>query len=262
MSEIYLSILSLILVAIILGLVYHIVHKRATRKQRNVFSRWPVPTVALSEWDEIFKIDQMGPSRDTCVKMFCNIKTLGGTSDREAWILSVLAKRSKAIFEFGTCTGKTTYLLALNSSKDSEIHTITLHPEELKSYAGKEEDRERDNQIAIDESALDRFMYSGTPEEKKIIQLFGDSKMFDESDRLKKFDLIFVDGSHAYSYVKSDTEKALKMLKPGGIILWHDYSGPRQTPGVFKLLNDLKDKLSLKHIKETSFVAYKAPLKS
>ena len=38
------------------------------------------------------------------------------TSDYEAWIISSLSKISKKIFEFGTCSGKTTYLMGLNSS--------------------------------------------------------------------------------------------------------------------------------------------------
>ena len=35
-------------------------------------------------------------------------------------------------------------------------------------------------------------------------------------------DLIFVDGAHSYEYVKNDTVKGLEMLRPGGIIAWHD----------------------------------------
>jgi len=36
-------------------------------------------------------------------------------------------------------------------------------------------------------------------------------------------DVVFVDAGHTYPYVKSDTENALSMLRPGGVILWHDY---------------------------------------
>jgi predicted O-methyltransferase YrrM len=35
-------------------------------------------------------------------------------------------------------------------------------------------------------------------------------------------DLVFVDGAHSYEYVKNDTEKGWEMLRPGGIIAWHD----------------------------------------
>ena len=48
---------------------------------------------------------------------------IGMTSDLEAWILSMMAKISNNIFEFGTCSGKTTYLLALNSPENCKITT-------------------------------------------------------------------------------------------------------------------------------------------
>ncbi len=63
------------------------------------------------------------------------------------------------------------------------------------------------------------------PEEEKITQLFCDSKHFDEKPYTGKMDLIFIDGSHAFSYVMSDSEKAFKMIAPNSIILWHDYRG-------------------------------------
>jgi hypothetical protein len=74
-------------------------------------------------------------------------------------------------------------------------------------------------------------------------------------------DLIFIDGSHAYSYVISDSEKALKMIAPNGLILWHDYRGPRETRDVFKALNQLSKKIPIKHIRETSLAVYRHPSK-
>jgi hypothetical protein len=70
-------------------------------------------------------------------------------------------------------------------------------------------------------------------------------------------DLIFIDGSHAHSYVESDTKKALRMIKPGGIIFWHDYRGSNRAPGVFETLNAFSKTLKLVHIAGTSLVAYK-----
>ena len=91
------------------------------------------------------------------------------------------------------------------------------------------------------------YYYGGTEVEPKITQLFGDSKSFDAAPYAGQCDLVFVDGSHAYSYVKNDTEKALAMTRPGGVILWHDYRGPRRTKGVYQALNERKDELGLEH---------------
>jgi len=35
---------------------------------------------------------------------------------------------------------------------------------------------------------------------------------------------VFVDGAHHYEAVLSDTRQALKMVRPGGAILWHDFA--------------------------------------
>jgi len=233
---------------------------RSKLKQRGFVKNWPIPLVLLDQLHPSFVTNDLGPTLLSQVKFVGkgNLNVLGGTSDSEAWILAVLSKTSRNIFEFGTCTGKTTYLLAANSPEDAKITTLTLRPDQLNSYEKKGTDGKDAIHDALQESVFTKFLYSNTPEEKKIRQLFGDSKHFDETPYEKLMDLIFIDGSHAYSYVMSDTEKALKMIAPGGIILWHDYRGPRQTQDVFKALNQLSKKMKLFHIKETSLVAFKA----
>lgn len=37
------------------------------------------------------------------------------------------------------------------------------------------------------------------------------------------FDMVFIDGDHTYPSVKTDIELALKVLSPGGILVFHDY---------------------------------------
>lgn len=40
---------------------------------------------------------------------------------------------------------------------------------------------------------------------------------------LEGFDAIFIDGDHSEQAVLLDTELALGLLEPGGILIWHDY---------------------------------------
>ena len=49
------------------------------------------------------------------------------------------------------------------------------------------------------------------------------------------------------------------MVRPGGIVLWQDYRGPRKAKGVFRALNELNAKLPLVRIKGTALVAYRRP---
>lgn len=216
-----------------------------------------IPRVRLDEFHEVFA--QTGPGFNPESEVnFIGYGVTGGTSCFESWVLSVLAKQATSLFEFGTCTGKTTYLWAKNSPAEARIITLTLGKNQRADYLPAREDNLLATRTALTESAFDRFIYSGTPVEHKITQLFGDSKRFDETPYLKQCDLIFIDGSHAYSYVKNDTEKALRMLREGGLLLWHDYRDHNvETNGVRRYLDELSETLPLIRLYETSFVAYR-----
>jgi predicted O-methyltransferase YrrM len=223
---------------------------------------WPIPAVAPSEFHEAFAVTEHGPTPAAEV-LFIGVGdgVASGTTDAEAWILAVLAKHSLHMFEFGTCTGKTAYLWARNSPDEAVVTTLTLAPDQLDRYQADEQDKAAAAVRALQASRFTHFLYTGTEVEGKIEQLFCDSKDFDETPYLGGCDLIFVDGSHAYSYVKSDSEKAYRMLKPGGIILWHDYNGLRSnTRGVFEYLNEMREQLELVHLRGTSLVAYRSPV--
>ena len=82
------------------------------------------------------------------------------------------------------------------------------------------------------------WRYKTTPEAGKITQLLCDSAVFDFSDYAGKMDLVFVDGSHASAYVRSDTENAFRLIHPvTGVIVWHDYGN--EFPDVKTHLNNL-----------------------
>lgn len=231
--------------------------ERSRRKMSGWLRPWPIPQVALEQFDPIFAPDELGTTRETEVRFISagDRGTPGGTSDLETWVLSVLARRATMLFEFGTCTGRTAYLWACNAREDARVFTLTLPADGVGAYRAENGDEPSAREDALAESRFTRFLYAGTPEAAKITQLYGDSKEFDESPYLEGMDLIFVDGSHAASYCASDTAKALRMLRPGGIILWHDYRGPRATPGVFSTLNRAGRELTLVHLKGTSLVA-------
>ena len=218
-----------------------------------------VRQVPLAEVDPCFAVDQLDAMRATEVPLLGNGAVFSGPSLDEAWVLAKLARLSRAMFEFGTCTGRTTYLWARNSPPDARITTLTLPPDGQETYQASLDDCSNDTAIALHESRFATFYYSGTDVAYKVRQLFGDSKAFDETPYVEQFDLIFVDGSHAYSYVASDTAKALRMLRPGGLIVWHDYLGSCHAQGVFRFLNELSGRLPLRWIKGTSLVYYRKP---
>lgn len=254
-----LFVLCLLFAGTTIGFGYRLLKNRARRKQRFITGPWPIPTRRIEEVDPRFATDELGPTRATEVLFIGkgHNAVKGGTNDDEAWILSVLAKHSRDMFEFGTCTGKTAYLWARNSAPEAKVTTITLDPKTVDQYREDAGDMEVGRKHAVEESIFSRFYYTGTEVEHKITQLLGDSKALDETPHLGRFDLIFVDGSHAYSYVKSDTEKALRMLAPGGLLLWHDFRP--KIADVFRYLCELSRTLPLTHIRDTNLVLHRKP---
>jgi predicted O-methyltransferase YrrM len=136
---------------------------------------------------------------------------------------------------------------------------VTLAPDHLDAYRREETDSATDVAFALNESAYTAFLYSGSDAEQKVQQLFGDSKTLDVGRWAGTCDLVFVDGSHAYSYVVSDSAKALELVAPGGLVLWHDYAGPRHSPGVYRALNELAERVPLVRLAGTTLVAYRRP---
>jgi hypothetical protein len=222
----------------------------------------PIPRIELPELDVVFTPGRFGPTLETEVHFVGHgpLAVPGGTSDGEAWILAVLARKATHCFEFGTCTGKTSYLWSRNAPEGARIVTLTLAPENRGEYTAGANDDKRDAVHALEESNYTDFLYSGTPAAERITQLFGDSKAFDETPYVGWADLVFVDGSHAESYVASDSAKALRIVKPGGLILWHDYKGLAHSAGVFNGINALAKTLPIKHVKGTTFASYRRPL--
>lgn len=230
---------------------------RAGQRQRGLFRRWPIRKVPVEALDPRFAPNELGPTRAAEVVYVGRgtIRVPGGTSDTEAWILAVLARDARRLFEFGTCTGKTAYLWARNQPSGGSVTTLTLAPDQAVAVRSEPGDDPVAIAYAREESRFSRFLYTGTEVEDRVEQLYGDSKVFDAEPYSGTCDLVFVDGSHAYSYVVSDSAKARLMVRPGGLVLWHDYSP--HCPGVFRALNELAKQLPLVHVTGTTLVAWR-----
>jgi len=150
---------------------------------------------------------------------------------------------AKQIFEFGTYKGVSTTQLALNLPSDGMVYTLDL-PEDHPAYSlaiPKPEER------AIAAETGKGILIPGDLR-PKVTFLRSDSATFDTTPYLERMDLVFVDGAHSYDYVKNDTEKGLEMLRPGGVIAWHDCN-PRH-PDLVRYLRTLNRPLNL--VGETS----------
>src|SRR5271166_5592306 len=159
----------------------------------------------------------------------------GNVSPLELSVLASLVRRHRprTVFEFGTFDGRTTVNLAANSDPETTVYTLdlpksaidraslALAPGDLK-YIDKEKAGSR---------------YAETSYAAKIVQLYGDSATYDFTPYRKQIDMVFVDASHSYEYVLSDSANAMQLIRDdGGIIVWHDYG---MWDGVTRALNEL-----------------------
>ena len=125
------------------------------------------------------------------------------------------AIHAKQVFEIGTLYGYTAFLLALNTSESARIFTL-----DIPADAGLALNATiSDVATRIANYKANQLIFQGSPVEGKITVLKGDSANFDFSRWYGQIDVFFIDGSHSYEYVKSDTEHALKCCHSGSVIL-------------------------------------------
>jgi predicted O-methyltransferase YrrM len=235
------------------------------KKIKNFFIK-KIKSVDLEKVNEIFlpskNLEFKFPKEDVVIKNFFinpSFKVVGMTSDYEAWILSCLAKSSKNIFEFGTCSGKTTALFALNSSAETKVYSVTLKPSDLSSLSlGNNQDSKVALRNSAKESIYDQFIFTNMSIKDKIKLIFEDSTRLNVDKFENLIDLIFIDGGHNYSCVKNDSEKSFRMIKNDGYIFWHDYNVLKKScKDVVKYINEISKVKKIFHIKNTSLCYYK-----
>ena len=181
-----------------------------------------------------------------------HVQVEGGIIRQSPLVLCALATLlgCETIFEFGTYRGETTWLLAHNLPQ-ARVYTLDLNgPEAIHS-------------ARLELTDLDEYFrewdrgarFRDTREAARITRLVGDSATFDFSPYRGAIDLVYVDASHSYSYVKSDTEAALTMLSTSGTIVWDDYT---HYSGIYAYLNQLAQRLDrpIYHLLGTRLAVY------
>lgn len=143
--------------------------------------------------------------------------------------------RPMRTFEIGTYRGFHASLVAMNTPDDAVVFTLDLPPQETLP-----EDVSDRHLIDVSRRELG-VLFRGSPYDgTKIRQLLGDSAAFDFSPYYDSIDFIMVDGSHTFAYARSDSLAAFRMIRPGGVIIWHDYESMRSEYGVSRVVDGLR----------------------
>jgi predicted O-methyltransferase YrrM len=166
------------------------------------------------------------------------------------------ALKPKKIFEIGTFRGRTALNFALNSPDDCTIYTMDLPPQER--LPGLRDMHAADAQIVT--QSITGADYQGKDVAYKIRQIYANSMQFDFSPYLDQMDIVFIDGGHHYEAAASDTRNALRMVRPGGFVLWHDFANYGDYNDVTRAALDLLPRDTVVQIENSELAVYRAPV--
>jgi hypothetical protein len=223
----------------------------ASRARRGVRRETHATVLPQVKWSEVLV---RGP-----IRLVETDKADGNVNLAELAILAQAAAATPpgaSVVEIGTFDGRTTLNLAVNAAQ-ARVFTLDLPPDERAAFALAPGER----QYVDKPQPGARFRACGPAwraASQRITQLLGDSATFDWTPYAGTAGLVFVDGSHAYDYVRKDSETAMRLVANGGIVLWHDYG---RWEGVSRALDELEAerRLGLRHIAGTSLVVWRAP---
>ncbi len=165
-------------------------------------------------------------------------------------LLILKAIQGGKVLEIGTYDGFTALNIAANLPAGGEVVTLDLPQDgdEAALRAGG-----LSNAIS---SGIVGDRFRNEPEAARIRQIWGNSAEVDWASFGGPFDMIFIDGSHDYQYVKSDSLNALRHIRPGGVILWHDYG---QAVDVSRAVDEIARTHPVKAILGTRFACLRMP---
>ena len=203
----------------------------------------------LVEGDPLQGLRARGFSRDPATVLLpADLHDGGGTRLEELVYLAAATRvlQPRKIFEIGTFKGRTTTVFALNAPT-AEIVTLDL-PEDYQpnpaSYI------QSDAELVLARNPVEFIeRYGVGPRCRRILC---DSRSFDPAPHRDTVDLAFVDGAHTYDYVRNDTEKIARMMRPGGLVFWHDYGGRGRFRGITTYLHELAERFPVYRVGGTT----------
>jgi predicted O-methyltransferase YrrM len=162
------------------------------------------------------------------------------------------AVQPSAILEFGTYLGVSALAMVLNVPSSCRIYTLDLpdaaEPTSVPHLNTLDQQHIRQSRRRVGEAFLE------TKYASQITQLREDSMTFRPEKHFQSVDLAYVDGGHSSPVIAKDTENALRVLSPAGVIVWDDYF--HLYPDVVQFLDNFSRNHALYAIAGTNYVIH------
>lgn len=135
---------------------------------------------------------------------------------RDAQSLGAVMRNAQpsVALEIGTSKGMGTVLMAVNAP-GATIYTINIPPDEVLDGSGG---RLTTNALGVEEIGR-AYRERGL---ENVVQILANTATWQPD--IGPIDVAFIDGCHDTEFVVGDTLKILPHMRPGGFILWHDFS--------------------------------------
>lgn len=151
---------------------------------------------------------------DPSFENFNYLEDLNERRIRDAEVAGAVCRNvnPQIVLEIGTGEGITTALLARNAP-GATIYTVNIPPEEISEGGRHVTAAYQREQIGR------RYREQGL---LNVKQIYANTAVW--SPDFGPIDVAYIDGCHDAEFVFGDTQKVLARMRPGGFILWHDFS--------------------------------------
>jgi predicted O-methyltransferase YrrM len=143
--------------------------------------------------------------------------------------------KPKFILEIGTCDGGTLYLFSKAAPSNATIASIDVPPGP--PFYGYSRWRERIYR-AFGSGRTNIHLVRGSSHDRNTFERV--KKLLRE--RKTSVEVLFIDGDHSYKGCREDFEMYSKLVKPGGIVAFHDILFFYPKPGVPEFWHEIKNK--------------------
>jgi predicted O-methyltransferase YrrM len=162
----------------------------------------------------------------------------------ETLIALVRSVNAKGVLEFGINVGRT-------------AQAILEYCPTVEAYEGVDVPTEYVPEKAVQRNEVPQVvgeLVQHDPRVKLIVRPTGSHELT-PSD-LSPCDAVFIDGDHSRKGVMNDTALALEVVRPGGIVMWHDYHdlGTVDVREVLHEMQQLFPEMPLRHVPGTWIV--------
>ncbi|MBX7144640.1 MAG: class I SAM-dependent methyltransferase [Oligoflexia bacterium] len=145
----------------------------------------------------------------------------------------VRAMKPRTVLEIGTNIGLLTREIVDVCPEDAVVFTLDLPPS-MRERAFQPLDDINLSYVRQEQTDQDvgREVKPPYTRAAQVIQLLGDSQVFNFNALRNMVDLVIVDGLHSYPAPLVDTRHALELVNLGGVVAWDDYGKLFRLAGV------------------------------